>query len=313
MFVSKTPWIILLAVWMTGATWWHVCTIKQLCADAETETAVSVDNVRKPALLIADGNRFRLALPGNLSFIKSGANANMNALRIPLDSLTAYLKANPGRILQITGQYSPAETNPTSLTNLGLARAEAVKQYFVQQGIPAASLTTNGDLRSDLAFTPDGDSLYGGVGFSFGGAATSTGLTSPVTASAAAPATEEGLAAAEKYSSVFDPIDLYFPLAKATYIKTPETVKFFDEAITYLAAHTDKKLRLIGHTDDSGSGATNLRLSRDRANQVKAGLRRSGIRQEQIEVVAKGEVGPKAPNDTREGRKANRRVTVVVQ
>lgn len=315
MFVSKIPWIILLAVWMTGATWWHVCTIKQLCADADAETAVSAGGVQKPALLIADGSRFRLELPGNFSFAKSGANADMNALRTSLDSLTAYLKGNdpslqPGRTMQITGQYAPAETNPTSLANLGLARAEGVKQYFVQRGIPAASLTTNGDL-SDLAFTPNGDSLYGGIGFSFGGAS-APALASPVTVSVADPATEEDLAAAETYNSVFEPIDLYFPLAEANYIKTPETVKFFSEATIYLAAHTDKKLRLTGHTDDSGPDAINLQLSRDRANQVKVRLRRSGFRQVQIEVVAKGETDPKAPNNTREGREANRRVTAMV-
>lgn len=217
--------------------------------------------------------------------------------------------------MTITGYYDPAETNETSFANLGLARAEGIKQYFVQQGIPDASLTTKGEARSGagkgLTFTPGGDSLYGGIGFAFGSPAplAAGGASGP----AAAPATEEGLAAAEKYTSVFEPINLYFSPARASYIKTPETTKFFDEAATYLAAHKDKKLRLTGHTDNVGPEAVNLRLSLDRANDVKVGLRKSGIDQRQVVVDAKGETAPKAPNDTREGRRANRRVTVVVE
>jgi OmpA-OmpF porin, OOP family len=288
MFVSKTPWIILLVVWMAGSTWWHVCNIKQLCAnDAEPAVAVTspddaavpddvpvVPAVTPSGLTIADGDRFRLVVPGNFSFARSGANANMNALGNSLDSLTAYLKGSgpssgPGRTMTITGYYTTDETNGTTFANLGLARAEGVKQYLVQQGIPVASLMTKGEVRSakdassGLAFTPKGDSLYGGLGFSFGGAEPAAGPTADSTATVAAPlpATEEGLAAAEKYTSVFEPIDLYFPLGTANYIKTPETAKFFAEAAKYLAAHKDKKLQLTGHTDNSGPDATNLRLT----------------------------------------------------
>jgi OOP family OmpA-OmpF porin len=55
-----------------------------------------------------------------------------------------------------------------------------------------------------------------------------------------------------------------------------------------------------------------MRLSRDRASDVKAKLRQSGISSDQILVEAKGETTPKADNSTLSGRKANRRVTVVV-
>jgi len=329
MFSSKTLWGLLLAVWMMGATWWHVCTIKQLCtSDAQPVAGSSAGETQLPTMVIngltiADGDRFQLALPGNFSFARSGANANLNSLMGQPDSLTAYLKMNPGRTLTITGYYTPKETNGTSFANLGLARAEGVKQYFVQQGIPATSLTTKGESRpgksgdgdSGLMFTPRGDSLYGGIGFAFGGAAPDVTPADSVAAAAPAPApiTEAGLAAAEKYTSVFEPIDLYFPLGEASYIKTPETTKFFDEAQTYLTAHQNRTLLLTGHTDNSGPDVTNLRLARDRANEVKVELRKSGINPDQIVVDAKGETAPKVPNSTREGRKANRRVTVVIQ
>ncbi|MFD2570343.1 OmpA family protein [Spirosoma soli] len=336
MFASKTPWIVLLMLWMIGSTWWHVCKIKQLCVegkqspDVTTEATVPETPPGADGYTIADGTNFRLDLPGNFSFAKSGANANMNTLGGSLQPMITYLKANPGRTLDIIGYYTPAETNATSFPDLGEARAEGIKQYLVQQGIPASSITIKGKQRS-LPVKSQSDSLYGGIDFAFSGtvedsAPADTVLTDLSTTTTVAPAnaapeeltltpgiTEEGLAAAEKFTSVFEPIDLYFPLAEANYIKTPDTQKFFEEAIKYLADHKDKKLLLTGYTDNSGPDDVNLRLSRDRANQVKARLRKSGIDSDQITVEAKGEADPKASNDTREGRKANRRVTVVVQ
>ncbi|MVM30546.1 OmpA family protein [Spirosoma sp. HMF4905] len=330
MLTNKAPWIVLLIIWMIGSTWWHVCKIKQLCGDVINSSALSTDtnvDTTPPGadgFTIADGNLFRLDLPGNFSFAKSGANANMNSLGGSLESMITYLKANPGRTLEITGYYSPTETNTTSLSNLGLARAEGIKQYLVQQGIPAGSLSTKSEERN-LSFIAKGDSLLGGLYFAFAGAEkpeekpAKEPAEKPVEAATGKPIkitepiTEKALAEAEKFTSVFKPIDLYFQLGEANYIKTDQTKKFFEEAIKYLATHKDKKLLLTGHTDNSGPDDVNMGLSRDRANDVKLKLRKAGIDADQIQVKAKGESEPKADNSTMSGRKANRRVTVVVQ
>ncbi|GAB2540877.1 OmpA family protein [Spirosoma aerophilum] len=307
---------------MTGSTWWHVCKIKQLCGNdplpvAASDSAESTTLAEGEGFTIADSSLFRLDFPGNFSFAKSGANANMNTLGGSLDALITYLKANPERRVEVNGFYSSTETNATSFPNLGLARAEGIKQYMVQQGIPAASLRTKGEERNLSFNTAKGDSLYGGIYFAFTGATADAQVADTVTAPApmtiAEATTEKQLAETQKFTSVFKPIDLYFPLGGANYIKTEETKKFFDEATAYLSAHKDKKLLLTGYTDNSGPDDVNLRLSRDRANQVKSKLRRSGISDDQIVVSAKGEEEPKADNSTLSGRKANRRVTVVVQ
>ncbi|GAB3567663.1 hypothetical protein GCM10027578_18970 [Spirosoma luteolum] len=325
MFANKTLWIILLIAWMAGSTWWHVCRIKQLCADVAAPATTSVDGSVAAPLTISDGDRLRLELPGNFSYATSGNQANLTALGTSLSELVTYLKANPGRTMAITGYYAASEAKPADFDNLGLARAEGIRQYLIQQGVPAASLTTQGQLvdvpDANLAFTPQGDSLTGGLSFAFGAGSpdsAATAMTPAVDTVAKAPAqplptTEAGLAAAEKFTSVFKPIDLYFPLGGANYIQTADTKKFFEEANRYLATHKDKKLLLTGHTDSSGPDAVNLRLSRERANDVKLKLRKSGIDPVQIQVDAKGETAPKADNRTPAGRRANRRVTVVVQ
>lgn len=323
MFANKVPWIIVLVLWMLGSTWWHVCKIKQLCpnevlsSSAATNPASPPVTASLPALTIADSTRFRLVVPGNFSFAMSDFRANLNALGGSLDSLVMYVRAHPERPLTVTGYYDPTETNATSLANLGLARAEAIRRFLMQQGIPAGSLRTEGVTKSDLTFTPTGDSIYGGVAFRFGEgnvvAPASPPPTPPAPVTLAGPTTEAALATAEKFTSVFKPIDLYFPLGGANYISTPDTRKFFSEAATYLAGHKDKKLVLTGHTDSAGPDAVNMQLSRDRANAVKTRLRQSGIDPVQMVVVARGETQPKANNSTPSGRRANRRVTVVVQ
>ncbi|CAN5573090.1 hypothetical protein BH09BAC4_BH09BAC4_33240 [soil metagenome] len=318
--MTKTLWIFLLLLWMVGSTWWHVCKIKQLCADdfrsteiRSTDTPLFTTPPGADVFTIADGNKFRLELPGNFSFATSDANANMNTLGGSLETLISYLKDNPERTIQVIGYYAPAETNKSSFDNLGLARAVGIKQYLGQQGIPAASITTKG-VERNLPFTTKGDSLKGGIDFAFGGAepTKSTSSTSGLVVMDE-PTSEKELAEGQKYTSVFEPIDLYFPLGEANYIKTSDTKKFFDEAAKFLAANKDKKLILTGHTDNSGPEDANMRLSKNRANEVKSKLRKSGIESDQIEVIARGESEPKADNKTLSGRKANRRVTVVVK
>ncbi|ARK13294.1 OmpA family protein [Fibrella sp. ES10-3-2-2] len=321
MFTNKTPWIVLLLLWMGGSTWWHVCKIKQLCGDdPASATTVAASGVTAPSLVIVDADKLNLNVPGNFSFAKSGAVANASAVGNTLQSLADYLKANPGRQLDINGYYHADEQNPSTYPNLGVARAEDSKAQLVKLGVPAGQLATNGVLVdtnkvSVMAYNAAGDSLYGGLAFAFKDAAAPATAATPATESAptAIPKTEEALAESQKFTSVFKPIDLYFKMGQSNYIQTESTKAFFAEAATYLKANKDKKLVLTGHTDDSGPEAVNLELSKSRAGTVKSRLKKSGIDSEQIMVDAKGESQPKESNATQAGRKANRRVTVVVQ
>ncbi len=71
------------------------------------------------------------------------------------------------------------------------------------------------------------------------------------------------------------------------------------------------QIRVIGHTDDSGGAADNLRLSRDRAVSVAEDLFARGVARAQVAVEGRGEEAPVASNATAAGRQANRRVEFV--
>ncbi|TKC09309.1 OmpA family protein [Pedobacter frigoris] len=67
-------------------------------------------------------------------------------------------------------------------------------------------------------------------------------------------------------------------------------------------------LKLAGHTDNTGSMALNLRLSKDRAESIKAYLVGQGANPSRIEATGYGPNQPIASNKTADGRQKNRRV-----
>lgn len=75
-----------------------------------------------------------------------------------------------------------------------------------------------------------------------------------------------------------------------------------------LKTHPGKKVRVVGHTDSTGSAAYNKKLSEKRAKAVAAALNRNGVTSNNIEIIGEGKDFPVATNKTKEGRAANRRV-----
>ena len=79
------------------------------------------------------------------------------------------------------------------------------------------------------------------------------------------------------------------------------------------AAPAGNFIEIEGHTDATGSPATNERLGLARAENVKRYLYQTyQIPLHKINVISYGEEKPVAPNNTRAGRAQNRRVVVKV-
>ncbi len=83
-------------------------------------------------------------------------------------------------------------------------------------------------------------------------------------------------------------------------------------AVDLMESHADSTLTIIGHTDDIGEEETNLRLSMERARATANALISRGIDVDRIDIQGRGETEPLAPNDTVEGRQANRRVEFLI-
>ncbi len=86
-----------------------------------------------------------------------------------------------------------------------------------------------------------------------------------------------------------------------------------DDIAVKIQEYPGVTVELVGHTDSTGSEATNLKVGQTRAENVKKYLvDRHNIEPERFEVSSKGESEPIADNTTAAGRTQNRRVEVIM-
>ena len=104
--------------------------------------------------------------------------------------------------------------------------------------------------------------------------------------------------------------DCNFETGKATL--QPTSFAVLDELVAYLNRKDDEKIELGGHTDNVGSVASNLKLSMDRANTVRAYLLTKGIDPDRVTAKGYGMSEPIEDNRTEEGRAKNRRTEVKI-
>ena len=68
------------------------------------------------------------------------------------------------------------------------------------------------------------------------------------------------------------------------------------------------RYEIAGYTDSIGSDEDNLKLSKARAESVRAYMILQGVDAERLAAVGHGALHPIGDNATREGRAANRRI-----
>jgi outer membrane protein OmpA-like peptidoglycan-associated protein len=73
-----------------------------------------------------------------------------------------------------------------------------------------------------------------------------------------------------------------------------------------------KKIVFEGHTDNAGDAKINKKLSQERAENAASVAVEFGLAKERITTRGFGAEKPKAPNNTAEGRAANRRVEIII-
>jgi OmpA-OmpF porin, OOP family len=83
-----------------------------------------------------------------------------------------------------------------------------------------------------------------------------------------------------------------------------------NEVVDAAREYPDVQLDVTGYTDNVGNAQQNLKLSRERANAVKAYLVKNGVASGRINTKGAGADSPIADNATAEGRAKNRRVEV---
>ena len=105
---------------------------------------------------------------------------------------------------------------------------------------------------------------------------------------------------------------VYFDTNKADL--KPASEAALAEIVKMLKADSDLKLYVVGHTDNIGQFAHNVKLAQDRAaSVVNALVGKHGIAASRLTPFGAGPAAPVASNKTDEGRAKNRRVELVAQ
>lgn len=244
----------------------------------------------------SDGN-FTYSANDNFNFNASSSNILMpvsQEVNEGIASLKSFLNDNTGKVFNINGYYSGDEENDSAFPNLGLARANAVKNYFVSQGIPSKLLNTMGQLMNDIV--PKGNIFQGPLGYTIDNRAE-----------------DADKKLSELYNLIKDnPITLEFNTAEASINLTADQRQKFADISRYLDKVDNAVANIVGHTDNTGQRDTNIRLGQERADFAKTYLMRNGIPESRTNATSKGPDEPIASNDTEEGRAKNRRTIITL-
>ncbi len=224
----------------------------------------------------------------NFNFLADTENPVLPAsegLQNNTKQLVEYLGANAGEKLTITGLYRSTEKNTSNFDNLGLARANQVKEYLVSQGANAEQIDLAGQV-DDLAVS-DADGKYlGRANFSLAKMPqVESAMVEPL-------ATMNAFNVSGDEAGVdFGSEDNFNFLADSEMIVTPMSEGLKHNAkqlVDYLANNTGDRLTVTGlyRADETNTSIfPNLGLAR--ANQVKSYLVSQGVNARQINLASK--------------------------
>lgn len=188
-----------------------------------------------------------------------------------------------GKILRILGPYYKDETNTTSFENLGLARADAVRQMLSDSiAMSRMEIDSKLILNSEDAKTA-----------SFGGTILEWKVRN------------------ENIQEVDNKTLIYFPYNSTKKLEN-ENINDYLKNIVEQLKNNEKTIDITGHTDNKGDPGYNMKLGLDRAKTIRSILIKLGIAGERISVGTEGENSPIASNDTEEGMEKNRRVELEI-
>jgi outer membrane protein OmpA-like peptidoglycan-associated protein len=104
------------------------------------------------------------------------------------------------------------------------------------------------------------------------------------------------------------PSDISFDVGRADI--QPNFRPILDTFAQGMVRNPEARVRIIGHTDSTGSDAINNPLSLNRAASVRDYLTARGVPVGAITIDGRGSREPVASNDTAQGRARNRRVEI---
>ena len=188
------------------------------------------------------------------------------------------------KILRIDGPFYKDEVNNTTFENLGLARADAIRQLLIDS-IPSEKIEIDSHLEE---FYEEAKTMP------FGGTVLNWDTRN------------------ENIKEIENKTLIYFPYNSTDKLDNDNISTYLSSVADALKGN-DKTVTLTGHTDNIGNPPFNKKLAMLRAIAMKKLLVSSGVDASRITLVSEGQAKPIASNDTEEGRQKNRRVELEIK
>lgn len=236
----------------------------------------------------------------NLKFLKNSATLLMpvsDSVISGIQKLKTFLVSNPKEKVTITGYATSDETNSTTFENLGLARANEVKNYFVSEGLSEKQFTTKGEIIDKWKMSAD--TLLGPANYAF---ETIDSTSTP---------TDEWTTLKDKINA--DPLILHFNTNQSRETLTSLEKQKVADIVKYTEHVKDAVVLAVGHSDNVGNRDSNIVLGQKRAEFSKNYLSKNGIEAARIETQSKGPDEPIGDNNTSEGKASNRRTVITIK
>jgi outer membrane protein OmpA-like peptidoglycan-associated protein len=263
---------------------------------------VSETQSKKMPLVVRLDSALNVSIPTPLQFKHSDFEIKQPISPQMLQAnqqIAQHLKKNADKRLKVTGFYTKSETNKSLLPNLGLARANNIKKNLTALGLENHQLEVAALEKPDLFL--DADSVLTNA-FQY------EIVAMPEKAKREAEQKAKLAAIAAKIKG--KPHFLYFETGATTLSLNDEVRQYFSDLIYYLDHNKDAKVAAVGHTDNVGGAAENMKYGQGRADFVKNYMTKNGLQASQIETASKGQTAPIADNKTEAGKAKNRRVEI---
>ncbi|MDN5203153.1 OmpA family protein [Fulvivirgaceae bacterium BMA10] len=283
--------VIAFLLWSSVTIRYYVCNIMLLCREnaIATETTTSAS---------AQSNEFEADHYSENFVFHWGKHIPVDTLAISeiKTNLLQKLAEDSSRRLKITGFYYGNENNQSGFDNLGLARANSIKELL--KNTPYTKRVSVASVEHEKLTEP---------------------LASPFEAIDFDVTTEE--MKVEEKSLIFNDFEveelegkiiIYFPSASVNPSMDTVLNRKLD-VLVQKVMEQGKTVSVTGHADNTGTEALNNQYGMNRANTIKDMLVSKGFLPANILVSSKGDREPIADNTTVTGRKKNRRVEITIQ
>jgi outer membrane protein OmpA-like peptidoglycan-associated protein len=178
-------------------------------------------------------------------------------LRAELNKVTNYLKVNPNRAVRIIGNYCKTENNSSLFNNIGIARANSVKNELVRVGVPACQIS----LESSLDCVTANTCFDNGVSFKYENA------------------TNTQLKLATSEANIRNkPMMVCFDKGSSKLQLEGEQRVFFKDLAQCASCYPNAVVRITGYGNSIEEGCCGSCLGKDRADMVKAYLKKLGLK-----------------------------------